>query len=89
MDKEKYITEFVDIYGKLNNISEKKTEVALAIFQEINKDRRVSEMNEAKLKSGEQGATPKQIAYLKRMGVEVPERLSKSEASRMIDEVKK
>jgi len=89
MDKEKYITEFVDIYGKLNNISENKTEVALAIFQEINKDRRVSEMNEARNNSGNEPATYKQLRFLEQNGVEFKQGLSKREASRLIDEHKR
>ena len=87
MEKGIYITEFVDIYGKLGMIAENKTEVALAIFQEINKDRRVSEMNSARTKSSNDPASPKQIDFLKKKGIEVKEGLFKSDASKMIDEI--
>ncbi|MCB4792193.1 MAG: hypothetical protein LHV68_09925 [Elusimicrobia bacterium] len=88
MEKEQYITEFVDIYGKLDKIAENKTEVALAIFQEINKDRRVAVMNVARASQATQPATFKQVEFLKRHGyLKESENISKSEASAMIDEL--
>jgi len=89
MEKEQYITEFVDIYGKLEKIAENKTEVALAIFQEISKDRRVAEMSASRASQATQRATDKQVNFLKRHGYPVKEGLTKSEASQMIDGVTK
>lgn len=86
MDKSEYIAEFVDIYGKLDKIAENKTSVALAIFQEIQKDRRTREINMAKTNWGTQKATEKQLDFLKRHGIEFKENISKLEASALIDE---
>lgn len=85
MEKEQYIAEFVDIYGKLDRIAENKTEVALAIFQEINRDKRAYASNEIKVWQGVKYATDKQIDFMKRHRIEYPEGVTRQEASQLID----
>ena len=66
---------------------------AVALVQEIGKDGRVEKMRGfpettvASLDSnGEQLATSKQLGFLRRLGVKVPQGISKVEASRLIDD---
>jgi hypothetical protein len=47
---------------------------AIAVFQEINRERRLA-----------QPATQRQLGYLRKLGVEVPEGLTRAEASALID----
>ena len=68
-------------------------QVAASILQEIGKDRRASIIHSSRqadtgLRSNEnssQPATPKQLKFLKQLGVQVSENLTKKEASDLID----
>lgn len=76
--------------------------VAVAVMQEIAKDRRMVRISQERNGSygngngnghddngsGDGPATKKQINYLKRLNVEFPEGISKKEASALIDEAK-
>jgi len=76
---------YVDVYGEiLARVHDK--EVATAILSEVAKDRREAEFG--KNMSGAERATPNQLSYLGRLGVEVKDGLSKAEASKLIDEAK-
>ena len=62
-------------------------EAAIAIMQEAAKDRRQTPVNRsAGWKANGGGASEKQIAFLKKLGVTPPEGITKQEASKMIDE---
>ena len=83
MEVEEYIKEYGSILEKLDT---EQVEVAIAIMQEVAKDRRMQEIrDEQKGNDGE--ATWRQRKYLQSLGVSVPGRLTKREASQMIDEV--
>ena len=87
MEKEKYISEFNDIYTKLEKIAENRTEVALSILGEIQKDRRANEINESRKQALSQKASDKQIAFLKDFGADIKPGLTKGEAFKMIAEM--
>jgi len=61
--------------------------IALALLQEIRKDMRMDRMKTERSVSnnGDSPATGSQIAYLEKLGVAVPENLTKKEASQLID----
>ena len=67
-------------------------ELASLIVQQIGKDLRTAQIQGASGNSGNSNgdvpATPKQLAYLKRLGVPFEEGLSKKQASELIDEAK-
>jgi len=88
------IQEYVDMFVALRD--KVGTDGALLITQEIGKNTRVKRMSqwnkrESKSPNGfsdtdDIPATAKQISYLKRLDVAVPEGLSKQQASDLIDE---
>jgi len=57
--------------------------VALALLQEIGKDRRMEEMQEAK---NNEPATSKQKKFMDDLGIKYPKTVTKKEASALIDE---
>ena len=62
---------------------------ALTILQEVNKDVRMAQIR-AERENGHhsdenRGASSKQLAYLKRLGVEIPANLTSKQASALID----
>ena len=60
---------------------------ATAILQEMAKDARMQQIRAERMEQAETiPATEKQIAYLQRLGVEVPNHLTKEEASQLIDD---
>ena len=62
-------------------------EVALVFLQEIRKDMRMDRMNRERGGSaGDSPATGSQIAYLEKLGVAIPENLTKKDASKLIDQ---
>ncbi|MCH8823238.1 MAG: hypothetical protein IH984_06980 [Planctomycetes bacterium] len=65
-------------------------ELASMIVPQIGKDLRTAQIQNANGNScksnGDVAATPKQLAYLKRLGVSFEEGLSKKQASELIDE---
>ncbi|MCH8823258.1 MAG: hypothetical protein IH984_07080 [Planctomycetes bacterium] len=66
------------------------TELASLIVRQIGKDLRTAQIQNASGNSangkGDVPATPKQLAYLKRLGVLFEKGISKKQASEMIDE---
>jgi len=59
---------------------------AVAVLTEVNKDRRMSEMKQERVNSGNELATEKQKEFMKKLGIKVPKNLTKHEASALIDE---
>ena len=83
-----YLGLFEEVLKKVNDEA-----TAIALVQEIGKDGRVQAMHRfperAVISSdgnGEQMATAKQLGKLRYLGVSIPQKLSKSEASRLIDQ---
>ncbi|MFH1023483.1 MAG: hypothetical protein V1809_08835 [Planctomycetota bacterium] len=84
-------------YGLFEQIRRMTTsdEIALAILQEMGKDARMSRMQTQRENRNGNGdfsssentpATPKQIGFMKKLGIEVRNGLTKREASTLIDE---
>ena len=61
---------------------------SLAILAEIRKDQRSQQMQQKKIINSNMPATENQMGYLKRLGAEIPEGLTRQEASRLIDDRK-
>jgi len=83
MNAEEYIELFESIQQKLPEAKDKEG-IALAIMQELAKDRRMEEIKANG--NGTKSATPKQMAYLKKLGIKPVEGMTKQEASKLIDE---
>jgi hypothetical protein len=84
MEIDEYVQIMGRIFTKLDASGLKRGEIAIAILQEVSKDRRMEQVKQEREKR-QNDATPRQIGFLKDLGVDIPEGLSKQEASRMID----
>lgn len=60
---------------------------ALVVLQELNKDRRSEEMKSEKTKEKNIPATEKQIAFLRDLGKNIEQPITKKEAAVMIEEL--
>jgi|GEM_PF-5969201 len=60
---------------------------AIVILQEMRKDARTAAMQKGY--KNDMPATSKQLGYLKGLGVEIPENLTKKQASKLIEDAKK
>ena len=76
---------YAEVYAAVAERVDDKT-VAIALTQEMAKDRRSRKRAQEGGGNGTQEASEKQIRYLKKLGVDVEPGISKAEASRMIDE---
>jgi hypothetical protein len=81
---QKSISEYVELYDAIQEKAP-SGEVAIAIFQEIGKDKRTAEIAEV---SSDGLATDKQKKYLKDLGVEFNDSITKKEASDLIEQTK-
>jgi len=90
MGAEYYLNLFEALVNKIQNNGkfhpDKAVLIALGILQEMSKDRRVEEMKAEREKAKQEPATSRQIAYLKVLGVEADEGLSKQNAAKMIEQ---
>lgn len=77
---QKYTVSFKKIMDEV-----KDEHVARTILAEAAKDHRMAVIREERRNGGEEKATPQQINYLKKLGVQVPKSLAKAKASKMID----
>jgi len=79
---QKSIDEYVELYDA---IQEKTpgTEVAIAILREVGKDKRTEQINEVSIDSV---ATEKQKKFLKDLGVEFDDSITRKEASDLIEQ---
>lgn len=82
MEAEQYVKRFQEIASKLNGRG--KQSIALAIMQELAKDRRMAEIAEAREKNNGSPATARQVAYARTLGIELPENATKEEATKLI-----
>lgn len=83
--------ETINEYAALFDAILKRTDdygVAIAILEQLGKDRRMTAMHERQRSNGNSDvpATSKQLGYLKQLGVETPAGLTKKAASELIDE---
>lgn len=89
MEAQYYLNLFQALVRKIQNLSnfeqEKAVQIALAIMQELSKDRRVEEMKKEREKAREEPATGRQLAYLKVLGANVKSGITKQEASEIIE----
>lgn len=76
------IEKYIEIYDKIRERTGHDG-LALVIFQQVIRDMRKKENTNTADSSGP--ATEKQINYLKRLGVLVPENLTKQRASKFIE----
>ncbi|HCJ67694.1 MAG TPA: hypothetical protein DHV62_10380 [Elusimicrobia bacterium] len=81
---QRYVEEFNAIFEKLTGKG--KTQAAIGILQEMGKDRRFQEIVNRKNGNNNEQATEKQKNFLRGLGVEFPENISKKEASALINE---
>ena len=82
MEIEQYVKQFNDIAAKLNGRG--KQTIALAIMQEVAKDRRMAEIAEARQNNNGSPATARQVAYARALGIELPENTTKEQATKLI-----
>ncbi len=85
---EKRMQESIDNYIELYDAIQYKTGdegVTVAILQEIGKDKRMNRMSD----SSHDTATEKQKGYLKVLGIEFSDSITKQEASELIEQSKK
>jgi len=80
----KSVNYYVELYDMIQEKSPSE-EVAIAVLQEIGKDKRTKEIAEI---SDDGIATEKQKNYLKDLGVEFEDSITKKEASDKIEESK-
>jgi len=59
---------------------------ALALLQEISKDRRMEEIREERGNQRQKPATEKQKRFMEKLGIKYPKNVTKQEASVLIDE---
>ena len=63
------------------------TSAALVLLQEVNKDRRSEEMKTERAKEKNAPATQKQLAYIKDLGKDIKQPITKQEAAVLIEEL--
>jgi len=76
-------------YLKLLEQIKQKTQderTAVALLQEVSKDRRAAEIREERGVEQSQPATEKQKNFMKKLGIKFPDTVTKQEASTLIDE---
>lgn len=79
-----YVELYKQLRSKIGN-----DDAVIALIGEIGKDRRTKEFKFKEKNERVSRATESQIAYLKKLRIDIPENLTKADASRMIDEAQK
>lgn len=82
METEQYAKQFNDIAAKISGRG--KQSIALAIMQEVAKDRRMAEIAEAREKNNHSPATARQVTYARALEIELPGNATKEEATKLI-----
>ena len=77
---DRYVDLLEKIKGRVGNEAN-----SLAILAEIRKDQRMQQIQQKTVINSNMPATENQIGYLKRLGAEIPEGLTRQEASKLID----
>ncbi len=78
---DRYIALFEGISEKVNSDA-----VAIAVLQEISKDRRSGEIRTERAAQSNEPATEKQKQFMKKLNIRFPANVTKQEASALIDE---
>lgn len=76
---------YIELYDEIREKSESDS-AAVAILQEIGKDRRSNQIREEKASVNHELATEKQKRFMKRLGIRFPAGVTKKEASVLLDE---
>lgn len=87
-DETTHIEEYALLYNRIEKRVSGDKQTALAVLREICKDRRTWLLMTRSKARDDEPATEPQLRLLKRLKVDVPESLTKSEASRLIDEAR-
>ena len=82
--EKKSINRYVELYDAIQEKTP-SDEVAIAILQEIGKDKRSKVIAGIR---GDESATEKQKSYLKDLGIEFKDSITKKDASEMIEQGK-
>jgi len=77
---DKYLDLFEELKQKTND-----ERTALTLLQEVSKDRRMEEMREEREAKNGEPATTKQMNYMKKLAINIPQGITKKEASKLID----
>lgn len=82
------IEEYIALYDAIHKHT-KDVNMTIAILTEIRKDMRAAEMQQSRFSStGAFPATEGQLSYLKKLGVESTDGITRQEASKLIGEAK-
>ena len=76
-----YTERFEQIKGKVNDEI-----VARTILTEVSKDRRMEQIREERGMRNDDAATTRQLKLMKKLGMDIPEGITKKEASALLDE---
>ena len=82
------VTHYLEIFEQVRN-KVGDEQIAVALVEQVGKDCRVERMHgpgQSTRGNGDQEATAKQLAFLRRLRVAVPSELTKIQASALIDE---
>jgi hypothetical protein len=81
------VAEYLELYKEIRAKTQDER-AAWTILQEVSKDMRMSQIREERQNGNgnSQVATPKQLQYLEKLGVETRPGLTKQQASALIDE---
>ena len=88
IEKDGKIEEYISLYNAIHKHT-KDINMTTAILTEIRKDMRAAEMQQNRfVGTGAFPATEGQISYLKWLGIETTDGITRQEASKLIDEAK-
>ncbi|MCH8073995.1 MAG: hypothetical protein IIA09_18855 [Proteobacteria bacterium] len=94
MEAKQTMDEYVELFDEIRNKVDSE-EAAAAVLNQIGKEMRMRQMfarrddaRRVSLSNGDRSASEKQVKYLKRLGVTIPEGLTRKQASNLIDEAK-
>jgi len=95
LDFESKLEAYSDAYSKIREQLGGDSVGAAALIEQLSKDARLQQILAERKSNGvssvdngdSQSATPKQISYLKSLGVKVPNGITKKDASDMLDKM--
>ena len=87
IDIQTTITKYVRLLEQIKERTGDNADAA-AILAEIRRDQRMRQTQQKTVIRSDMPATEKQIGYLERLGAQIPEGLTRQQASMLIDEMK-
>ena len=84
MDIDK-LESYIELYDEIREKTESDS-AAVAILQEMGKDKRSNQIRDEKTSVNNEPATEKQRRFMKRLGMSFPKGVTKKEASVLLDE---